>query len=110
MVTHMLSLLVVPLALLATACPQAPAVATGAVACASCVGGDVVANYSGPAPLPFYPGLCDKMLADCEVQCGDELSNIIGALAASKDPKVQATPAYQAALDARASMLRSLKK
>lgn len=86
-------------------CHPAPAASAAALQCTECVGGDVVMNYSSPAPLPFYPGFCGKLLADCGAECGSDLVVVINSIAGSQNPKVQATPAYAEAKARRAAML-----
>jgi hypothetical protein len=82
-----------------------PQVQTAAEQCTSCVGAAVVANYTSPSPVPFYPQLCTEMLAECGSTCGSDIATIISAVAGSADPSVQATPAFREATARRSSML-----
>jgi hypothetical protein len=73
--------------------------------CATCAGGDVIANYTSGAPVPFYPQLVSKIETDCSASCGADVVAIIESVSASADARVQATPAFAEAVSRRNAML-----
>jgi hypothetical protein len=110
MVLKLFSIGVFALVPMLAGCPQQPTVGPAAAQCGECVGNDVLANYVSSVPLPFYPQLCQKMLADCTATCGSDIVTIISAVAGSQNAKVQATPAFAEAKARRAAMLASSVK